>query len=56
MDKIETVALMAASLYGAGPAGAGSTNSEATYERVATQAWALYDAVEKQAAERHSHR
>ena|SRR5688572_1183323 len=56
VDKIETVALMAASIYGAGPAGQATTTAEVTYGRVAAQAWALYDAVEKQAAERHSHR
>ena len=53
MEKIETVALMAANLYAAEAAGGATTTAE-MYERVAGQAWALYEAVEKEAAERHS--
>jgi hypothetical protein len=55
VDKIETVALMAATVYAAEAAGAAITSAE-MYERVAAQAWALYEAVEKEAAERYSRR
>ena len=54
MDKNETVALMAATIFAARPPGRTTTDAAAMYENVATQAWALYDAVEKEAAERHS--
>lgn len=58
MDKVETVALMAATIYSAaGPAAVATTDADAAvYGRFAAQAWALYDAVEHQAAERHSKR
>jgi hypothetical protein len=58
VEKIETVALMAATIYAAaGPAAVATTNANvAAYGRVAAQAWALYDAVEAEAATRHSHR
>ncbi len=55
MDKTETVALMAATIYAAaGPAAVATTDADvAMYGRIAAQAWALYDAVENQGAERH---
>jgi hypothetical protein len=58
VEKIETVALMAASIYAAaGPAAVATTDADvAMYDRIAAKAWALYDAVENQAAERHSRR
>jgi hypothetical protein len=58
VDKIDTVALMAATIYAAaGPAAVATTDADvAMYGRVAAQAWALYDAVENQAADRHSRR
>jgi hypothetical protein len=56
MEKIETVAHMAAAIYAAGPARQPTFNPDEMFERVAAQAWALYDAVEKLAAERHSRR
>jgi hypothetical protein len=55
MEKMETVALMAATLYTAEAAGAATTSAE-MYERAAEQAWALYDAVETEAGKRHSRR
>jgi hypothetical protein len=54
VDKIETVALMAATIYSAGTAGPTTTTAEAIYGRIAAQAWALYDAVEIEATRRHS--
>ena len=55
--KIETVALMAATIYAAaGPAAIATTENVVMYGRVAAQAWALYDAVEAEAAKRHSQR
>jgi hypothetical protein len=54
MDKIETVALMAATMYASGPAGYPSDSADMLYGRIAAQAWALYDAVETEAARRHS--
>jgi hypothetical protein len=58
VEKIETVALMAATIYAAaGPAAVATTDADrAIYERVAAQAWALYDAIETEAAKRHSQR
>ena len=58
MDKVETVALIAATIYAAaGPAAVATTDADvAIYGRVAAQAWALYDAVEAEAAKRHSRR
>jgi hypothetical protein len=58
VDKTETVALMAATIYAAaGPAAMATRDADvAIYGRVATQAWALYDAVEAEAARRHSQR
>jgi hypothetical protein len=56
MDKIEIVAQMAATIYAARPAHQPTFNADETYERAAAQAWALYDAVEKESAERHSRR
>lgn len=57
MEKIETVALMAATIYAAaGPAAIATTENVVMYGRVAAQAWALYDAVEAEAAKRHSQR
>jgi hypothetical protein len=58
VDKIETVALMAATIYSAaGPAAVATTDADVSmYGRFAAQAWALYEAVEQQAAERHSRR
>jgi hypothetical protein len=52
------VALMAATIYAAaGPAAVATTEADvAMYGRIAAKAWALYDAVENQAAERHSRR
>jgi hypothetical protein len=55
VDKNETVALMAATIYTAEASGQ-ATDAEAVYGRIATQAWALYEAVEREAAERHSRR
>jgi hypothetical protein len=54
MQKIETVAQMAATLYAAGSFRQPTFNPGEIYERIATQAWALYEAVEKVAAEQHS--
>jgi hypothetical protein len=56
VDTHDAVALMAATIYAAGAASETTTDAEAVYGRVAAQAWALYDAVEKEAAERHSRR
>lgn len=58
MDKKETVALMAATIYAAaGPAAIATSEKDASLlERIAAQAWALYEAVESQGAERHSRR
>jgi hypothetical protein len=56
MNKIETVAQMAATIYAVGPAHQPTFNADEMYERLAAQAWALYDAVEKEGAERHSRR
>jgi hypothetical protein len=58
VDKIETVAMMAATIFAAaGPAAVATTDADvAVYGRVAAQAWALHDAVENHAAERHSRR
>jgi hypothetical protein len=56
MNKTETVALMAAAMYAAGPSRQASFNPEEIYERIAAMAWSLYDAVEKEAANRHSGR
>jgi hypothetical protein len=53
VDKTETVALMAATIHSARAAG---PTDQAGYERVAEEAWALYDAVEKESTERHSRR
>lgn len=55
MDKMETVALMAATIYAATPVGQATADPH-LHARAAVQAWALYDAVEKEAAERHSRR
>jgi hypothetical protein len=54
VDKVETVALMAATIYGAGSAGQATANPEVLYGRIVAQAWAIYDAVEMEAARRHS--
>ena len=54
MDKTETVALMAATIYAAVPVKPAIPDAEVTYGLVAAQAWALYDAVEMEAAQRHS--
>jgi hypothetical protein len=56
VDKHDAVALMAATIYAAGAASQTTTDAEAVYGRVAAQAWALYDAVEKEATERHLRR
>jgi hypothetical protein len=53
VDKIETVALMAATIHAERAAG---PTDQAGYERIAEEAWALFDAVEKASAERHSRR
>jgi hypothetical protein len=53
MDKVETVALMAATILAARAAG---PLDEVGYERIAAEAWALHDAVEKEGAGRHSRR
>jgi hypothetical protein len=53
MKKIGTVALMAATIHAARAA---APTDQTAYERVAEEAWALYDAVDKQAAARHSRR
>jgi len=56
MEKTETVALMAATIYAAmGPAAVATTEADvAIYGRIAAEAWALHDAVEAEAAKRHS--
>jgi hypothetical protein len=58
MEKIETLALMTATLYAAaGPAAVTTEDADVSlYGRAAAQAWALYDAVEAEAAKRHSRR
>jgi hypothetical protein len=56
MDKLETVAVMAATIYAAGRLDQLTTNANEIYGRIAAQAWALYDAVEKESAERYSRR
>jgi hypothetical protein len=58
MDKTETVALMAATIYAAaGPAAVATTEADASlFGRIAAQAWALHEAVENHEAERHSRR
>jgi hypothetical protein len=56
VDKHDTIALMAATIYAAEGAGEATTDADAVYGRVAAQAWALYDAVEREAAERHARR
>ncbi|HJR15464.1 MAG TPA: hypothetical protein VJ808_01320 [Gemmatimonadales bacterium] len=55
MDKMETVALMAATIYAATPVGPVTADPD-LYGRAAAQAWTLYDAVEKEASERHARR
>jgi hypothetical protein len=54
MNKNETVALMAATIYAAESSNEATTDIEALVERVAAQAWALYDAVERVSVERYS--
>lgn len=54
MTKTETVAHMAAAIFAAGHDPQASLDAEEMYQRAATHAWALYDAVEKLAAERFS--
>jgi hypothetical protein len=56
VERIETIALMTATIYAAaGPAAVATMDADvALYGRVAAQAWALYDAVEAEAAKRHS--
>jgi hypothetical protein len=56
VDKNETVALMAATIFAARPPGRTTAEAEAMYGSIAAQAWALHDAVEREAAERHSRR
>jgi hypothetical protein len=58
VEKIETVALMAATIYAAAdPAVVPTRDADvAIYGRFAAQAWALYDAIEAEAAKRHSRR
>ena len=56
MNKTETVAMMAAAMYAAGPLRQTSVNPEEIYDRIAAMAWSLYDAVEKESANRHSRR
>jgi hypothetical protein len=56
VDKTETVALMAAAIYAALPTRQQTFDPVEMYDRIATQAWSLYDAVEKEAANRHSRR
>jgi hypothetical protein len=56
VDKNETVALMAATIFAARPPGRTTTEAEEMYGSIAAQAWALYDAVEREAVERHSRR
>jgi hypothetical protein len=55
VNKNDTVALIAATIYAAGPSNVGTPDREA-FVRVAAQAWALYDAVEEEAAQRLSKR
>jgi hypothetical protein len=56
MNKTETVALMAAAMYAAGSSRQATFNPEEIYDRIAAVAWSLYDAVEREAANRHSRR
>jgi hypothetical protein len=56
MNKTETVALMAAAMYGAGQSRQATINLEEVYDRIAAMAWSLYDAVEKESAKRLSRR
>ncbi len=56
MNKTETVALMAAAMYGAGTLREETVNPEEACERIAAMAWALYDAVERESANRHLRR
>ena len=56
MNKTETVALMAATMYAAGPLHQVTVNPEEIYDRIAVMAWSLYDAVEKESASRLSNR
>ena len=55
-NKTDTVAMMAAARYAAGPLRQTTVNPEEIYERIAAMAWSLYDAVEKESANRHSRR
>jgi hypothetical protein len=56
VEKIDSVALMAATIYAAaGPAAVATTDADVSlYERVAARAWDLYEAVEAEVAKRHS--
>jgi hypothetical protein len=51
VDKVEVVALMAATIHSARAAG---PTDQAGYARVAEESWALYNAVEAESARRHS--
>ena len=54
MTKTDTIARMAAAIFAAGHDPEASLDANEMYQRAATHAWALYDAVEKVAAERYS--
>ena len=56
MDKTQTVAMMAATIYVAEASGPATTSADVLYQRIAARAWALYDAVETESAQRHSRR
>jgi hypothetical protein len=56
MNKNETVALMAATIFAARPMGRTTAEAEEMYGSVATQAWSLYEAVEREAVQRLSTR
>ena len=56
MDKTQTVALMAAAMYAAAASGPTTVSTDVLLGRIAGQAWALYDAVEIEGAQRHSRR
>jgi hypothetical protein len=54
VDKTETVALMAATLWAGMPRGQETAKPDVLYGRVAALAWGLYDAVEMESVRRHS--
>ena len=53
MDKVQIVALMAATIHAARTAG---PTDQAGYSQIAEEAWALYDSVEAEAVKRYSRR